>query len=253
MQIAFFRTLVPLLILTPILMREGSGWWQTTRPGLHLLRGIVGGISMLAWFYALSLIPVAEATALSFTVVIFASLGAVIFLRERMGKHRLTAIILGVIGTVVILRPGISNINLGALFALISSIFWAAALLSVKVLSRTDSSKTIVFYSSVYFTILAVFPAAFNWTNPTLEQLSLLISVGALTTVAQLSMTSALKIAETTSIMPMDFTRLMWAAALGYVWFGEFPNFSTWIGSIIVFTSTAYIIYRENRQAKAEK
>ena len=249
MQVAFFRTIVPLIILTPILMRQGRRWWKTTRPGLQFLRGIVGGTSMLTWFYALSLIPVAEATALSFTVVIFASLGAALFLNEQLGKHRWTAIIVGIIGTFIILRPNNSSLNPGVLVALISSFFWALALLSVKVLSRTDTPLTIVFYSSVYFTLLASIPAAYYWANPSIAQLGLLICVGILTTIAQLCVTEALKVAETTAIMPIDFTRLIWAAALGYIWFGEFPDFWTWIGGTIVFTSTLYIIYRESRPA----
>ena len=230
MQAAFFRTIVPLVILTPILMRQGPGWWRTTRPGLQLLRGLVGGISMLTWFYALALIPVGDATALSFTVVIFASMGAVI-----------------------ILRPGADGLSVGALVVLVSSLFWAAALLTVKVLARTDSSITIVFYSSIYFTILAGIPAAYYWRTPDLEQFALFVSVGLLATVAQLAMTGALKIAETTAIMPMDFTRLLWAAGLGYIWFGEFPDLWTWTGGAIVFASTIYITYRENRAAKVDQ
>ena len=246
-QVAFFRTVVPLIILTPVLMQQGEGWWRTTRPGLQIVRGIVGGISMLTWFYALSLIPVADATALSFTVVIFASLGAVLFLKERMGKHRRAAIAIGIIGTFFILKPGTLDLNLGALIALVSSFFWAIALLTVKVLARTDSPLTIVFYSSVYFTILAGIPAAYFWTEPNIAQLGLLICVGIFATIAQLSMTEALKVAETTAIMPIDFTRLLWAAAIGYLWFGEFPDIWTWIGGVIIFSSSIYITYRENR------
>ncbi len=253
MQAAFFRTIVPLVILTPILMRQGPGWWRTTRPGLQFLRGLVGGISMLTWFYALALIPVGDATALSFTVVIFASMGAVVVLGERMGARRWAAIAVGIVGTLIILRPGADGLSVGALVVLVSSLFWAAALLTVKVLARTDSSITIVFYSSIYFTILAGIPAAYYWRTPDLEQFALMVSVGLLATVAQLAMTGALKIAETTAIMPMDFTRLLWAAGLGYIWFGEFPDLWTWTGGAIVFASTIYITYRENRAAKVDQ
>ena len=253
MQAAFFRTIVPLVILTPILMRQGPGWWRTTRPGLQFFRGLVGGISMLTWFYALALIPVGDATALSFTVVIFASMGAVVVLGERMGARRWVAIAVGIIGTLIILRPGADGLSVGALVVLVSSLFWAAALLTVKVLARTDSSITIVFYSSIYFTILAGVPAAYYWRAPDLEQFALLVSVGVLATLAQLAMTGALKIAETTAIMPMDFTRLLWAAGLGYIWFGEFPDLWTWTGGAIVFASTIYITYRENRAEKGDQ
>ncbi len=252
MQIAFFRTVVPLFILVPMLMRQGPGWWRTSRPGLQFWRGMVGGISMITWFYSLSLIPVGDATALSFSVVIFTAVGAALFLKETVGARRWAAIAIGLVGTLIILRPGSDAMGAGALVALVSSVFWAAAVLVVKVLARTDSPMTIVFYSSIYFTILAGVPAAFYWIAPTMAQLGLLACVGLFALIAQLAMTNALKIAETTAIMPIDFTRLLWAAALGFVWFGEFPDLWTWVGGAIVFASTVYITYRESRAGGAK-
>lgn len=251
MQIAFFRTVAPLTVLVPMLIRQGrrSGttWWRTSRPGLQFLRGIMGAAAMVTWFYSLSLIPVGDATALSFSVVIFASVGAMVFLGERVGPRRWMAIAVGLVGTLIIVRPGVQAINLGALAALISSVFWAATLLVVKVLARTDSGMTIVFYSSIYFTLFASAPAIYFWVWPTPEQLGLMVLLGLMALVAHLAMARALKEAETTAIMPVDFTRLLWAAAAGYLWFGEFPDFWTWVGGAVVFVSTLYITYRESR------
>ena len=255
MQIAFFRTIIPLFFLIPMLVRQGRQtgvtWWKTTRPGLQLARGFFGGFSMIAWFYTLSLIPVGDATALSFTVVIFASLGAVLFLGERIGIRRVLAIAVGVIGTLIIVRPGAQVISLGAVTAIFSSLFWAAAVLCVKVLARTDSNITIVFYSSVFFALIAVGPAIYFWIWPTWEQLALLCLVGFCALIAQLAMTAAVRDAETTAIMPVDFTRLLWAALTGYIWFGEFPDLWTWVGGGVVFAATLYITYRESRKAEA--
>jgi len=252
MEIALFRTVVPLFVVVPMLLRQASRtgeiWWRTTRPGLTLLRGLFGGLSMLAWFYTLSLIPVGDATALSFTVVIFASIGAVLFLGERVGLRRAIAIAIGIVGTLVILRPGAQAISLGAVTAIFASVTWAAALLTVKVLSRTDSPTTIVFYSSITFTALALGPAIYFWTWPDPYQLAMLVSIGLLTLAAQMCMTTAVRDAETTAIMPVDFTRLIWASVIGYLWFGEFPDLWTWIGGGIVFASTLYITYRESRK-----
>ncbi len=256
MEIALFRTVIPLFVLIPMLIRQGSRtgeiWWRTTRPGLQILRGLFGGASMLAWFYTLSLIPVADATALSFTVVIFVAVGAAIVLSEKVGVRRWSAIAIGIIGTMVILRPGAQAISLGAVTAIFASITWAAAVLTVKVLSRSDSPTTIVFYSSVTFTILAIGPALYFWTWPTWEQLAMLVSIGLLALIAQMSMTTAMRDADTTAVMPVDFTRLIWAAVIGYLWFGEFPDLWTWIGGGIVFASTLYITYREGRVKQAD-
>ena len=251
MQIGLFRTVIPLFLLIPMLVRQGQQngeiWWRTNRPGLQLIRGVFGGLAMMTWFYALSKIPVGDATALSFTVVIFATVGAALILREQVGIHRWSAVAIGITGTMIILRPGIETISLGAIITIISSFFWAAALLSVKVLSRSDTSTTIVFYSSLTFTALTAGPAIYYWSWPTWEQSMLLCLVGFLAFVAQMCVTVAIHKAETTAVMPIDFTRLIWASALGYLWFGEFPDIWTWVGGCIVFTSTVYITYREAR------
>lgn len=251
MQIALFRTVVPLVVLVPMLVHQGrksqTVWWRTARPGLQLLRGVMGAAAMVTWFFSLSLIPVGDATALSFSVVIFASVGAVVFLGERVGLRRWVAIAIGLAGTLIILRPGVQSINLGSLVALISSLFWAATLLVVKVLARSDSGMTIVFYSSVYFTVFASVPAIYFWVWPTTDQLALLVLLGLMALVAHLAMARALKEAETTAILPIDFTRLLWAAAAGYLWFGEFPDLWTWVGGAVVFASTVYITFRESR------
>ena len=251
MEIAFFRTIVPLIILIPMLMRQGrktgAVWWRTARPGLQVVRGVMGATAMVTWFYSLSMIPVGDATALSFSVVIFASIGAILFLGEKVGIRRWAAIGIGLLGTLIILQPGAQAINLGAAVALVSSLFWAGTLLVVKVLTRSDSGMTIVFYSSVFFTLFAAGPAFYYWTWPTGEQLALMITIGLMALVGHLAMAKALKEAEATAIMPIDFTRLLWAAAAGYLWFGEFPDLWTWIGGAVVFASTIYITYRESR------
>ena len=251
MQIGLFRTVIPLFLLIPMLVHQGKQngelWWRTSRPGLQLVRGVFGGLAMMTWFYALSKIPVGDATALSFTVVIFATIGAALILKEQVGIHRWSAVAIGIIGTMVILRPGLEAISLGAIVTIISSFFWAAALLSVKVLARSDSSTTIVFYSSLTFTAITAGPAIYYWSWPTWEQLVLLCLVGLLAFAAQMCVTTAIREAETTAVMPIDFTRLIWASALGYLWFGEFPDTWTWVGGFVVFISTVYITYRESR------
>ena len=254
MQVALFRTAVPFVVLIPMLVRTGrrtgTNWWRTNRPGLQMARGVLGAVAMVSWFYSLSLIPVGNATAISFSVVVFASIGAVVFLHERVGLRRCLAIAVGIAGTLIIVRPGAEGFNLGALAAVVSSVFWAATLLVIKVLARSDSSATIVFYSSVYFTAFVTPFAIYFWRWPSLEQLALMVLIGLMALLGQLALTMAMKEAEATAVMPMDFTRLLWAAAVGYLWFGEFPDIWTWIGGAVVFASTLYITYRESRYRK---
>ena len=246
-EVAFFRNVVALVVLTPLLLRQDREAWKSKRPDLQLVRGVVGLGAMLTWFYALSLVPVGDATALSFTVVLFTSLGAVFMLKEKMGVRRWGALAVGFLGTAIILRPGFQEIGAGYLWALASTVLWAGALLLVKVLSRYDSPVTIVFYSSVYFTPATLLLALFVWEWPTWSQLWELIAIGLLAAFAHLSMAKAMQLGETTAVMPVDFTRLLWAAGIGYLMFAEFPDLWTWVGGTVVFASTLYITYREAR------
>lgn len=244
-EIAFFRNLVSFLVLIPFLLRQDRAAWKSTRPGLQAVRGFVGIHAMLSWFYALYLVPVGDATALSFTAVLFTSLGAVFLLGERMGVRRWTALGIGFLGTAIILRPGFQEVSLGHLVVIGSTMLWAAALLLVKVLSREDSSVTIVFYSSAYFTPLSLIVALFFWQWPTWPQLGQMLAIGLLATVAHLAMAQALKEGEATAVMPGDFTRLIWASTIGFLMFGEFPDTWTWVGGTVIFLATLYITYRE--------
>jgi len=250
LEIAFFRNLTTLCILAPLLLRQGRSGWKSARPGLQAVRGFVGSAAMLTWFYSLYLLPVADATVLSFTAVIVTSLGAILVLGERVGPRRWIAIAVGLAGTLIILRPGVQVVSVGSLMVLLSTCLWSISLLVVKVLSRTDSSVTIVFYSAMYFTPLSFIPALFVWQWPTVAQVALMILIGVLASISHLSMTQALKLADATLVMPLDFTRLIWAAGIGYLVFGEFPDFWTWVGGAVIVASAVYITYRESRAKK---
>lgn len=246
-EVAFFRNFIVLIILTPALLRQDRSLWKSKRQDLQLLRGVVGLGAMLSWFYTLSLVPVADATALSFTVVLFTSLGAVFLLREKMGMRRWGALLIGLLGTLVILRPGFQEITIGYWWAIGSTLMWAGALLIVKVLARYDSPVTIVFYSSVYFTPATLLLALFVWEWPTWPELGEMVLIGFLAAGAHTAMAKAMQLGDATAVMPADFTRLLWAAGLGYIAFGEFPDAWTWVGGVIIFLSTLYITYREAR------
>ena len=128
-----------------------------------------------------------------------------------------------------------------------SSLIVIVPLLWDRLTSASLDTFIVTVSESVTFSVLTIGPAIYYWTWPTFEQFGLLCSVGLLTLIAQMSMTTAIRDAETTAVMPIDFTRLIWASAVGYIWFGEFPDLWTWIGGSIVFVSTLYITYRESR------
>jgi len=244
-EITFFRNLFGLAAIAPLAIRAGISSIKSRQPRLQLVRTGFGLVAMLAWFYGLSVVPIAEATALSFTSVIFGSVGAALVLGERMRLRRWSAVIIGFAGVLVILRPGLAAFNPAALIVLLSSVCWAAALLTVKRLSTTDSVVCIVTWNSVLLTALSLPVAIPVWVTPTPEQLGWLILIGVLATIGHLAMTSAFKSSDATVVFPVDYTRLIWASIIGYLAFSEVPDIWTWVGGTIIFASTTYIAYRE--------
>ena len=252
-EITFFRNLFGLVAVLPLALRAGIGGLKSRQPGLQLVRSGFGLVAMFTWFYGLSVVPIAQATALSFSAVIFGSIGAALLLGERMRVRRWSAVIAGFVGTLVILRPGFADVDWGALIVVLSSICWAGAMLTVKRLSVTDSVVCIVTWNSVLLTVLSLPVAIPVWVTPSLDQLLWLSLIGLLATVGHLAMTGAFKASDAAVVFPVDYTRLLWATVIGYLAFGEIPDAWTWIGGTIIFASTAYISYREATLRRARE
>jgi drug/metabolite transporter (DMT)-like permease len=250
-EIVFFRNAFGLLALAPWFLRYGLAPLRTRHLPLHGLRAGFNIFAMSAYFYALSITPLAQVTSLSFTVPLFATLLAMVVLGEVVRVRRWIAIFFGLVGTLVILRPGLAEIDQGLLLALSSAALWACALTVIKVLSRTDSSVTITCYMVLLMAPISLVPALWVWQWPTGQQLLWLVAIGVVGTLGQLVMTQALKEAETSVIMPFDFFRLIWATLLGFLFFAEIPTFFTWIGAGIIFASSSYIAYREHKVTRA--
>ena len=249
-EIAFFRSLFALVVVMPWFYREGFALLRTRHIGLHGLRAVLNVFAMLSFFYALSITPLSEVTALGFTAPIFTTLLAALLLGEAVRLRRWSAIVVGFVGTLIILRPGFAEIGTGQLLVLFSSMVWACALLVIKTLGRTDSSATIIAYMALLMMPLTLVSAAFVWQWPDGVQLLWLILVGVLGGAGQLCMTEALRQADTAVVMPIDFCKLLWVAVIAYLAFGEVPDRYTWLGGAVIFASAMYIAYRERQVAR---
>ena len=249
-EIAFFRNFFGLLALFPFFIRHGLKPLRTNRIGMHFARVMLNIGSMFAFFYAISITPLAEVIALSFAAPIFATVLAVFFFREIIGPARWIAIMVGFAGTVVILRPGYDEISLGSVLTLLAALVWGGAVMIIKSLSRTDSSVTITAYMVLLLTPLSLIPALFVWTSPSMDQLIWLALIGGLGTLGHLAMNQAIKLAPTNVVMPIDFVRLIWVAILGYFIFGELPDIFVWMGGAMIFASGLWIAHAENRIRK---
>ena len=197
--------------------------------------------------------PLARFAALGFLVPIFTTIAAIAFLGERVSVRRWAAIFFGFAGTFVIIRPGFEAIDLGTVLRLIVSFMYGGMVTLTKVMTRTDSSVTITFYTSLLTTPMFLLAALFFWEWPTWESLVWLAAIGFINTISLLIFTQALKIADANVVMPLDFLQLIWAAAFGFVLFAEVPSRFTFIGGFMVFASTTYIAWRESHMARRQQ
>ncbi|MEM7022447.1 MAG: DMT family transporter [Pseudomonadota bacterium] len=250
-QVVFFRNLFGLLAMTPWLFSRGLGALRTHRPGLHLLRAAIGIVAMLGWFTTLSLMPLAEATALSFTAPLFTSVLAVLVLGEVMRLRRWTATAVGLVGALIILRPGIEVVQPVAFLAMGTAMVWATSTILIKFMSKTESAGAITTYLVLLSTPLALIPALFVWQQPTLEQLAWCVLLGLAGSAGHVCMIRALASADATLVVPFDYVRLPAVALIAYVAFGEVADVWTWIGGAVIAASGIYMTLREARLKRA--
>ena len=244
-EIAFFRNVFGFCVLIPWLARIGVAAFATRKLPLHLVRGVLNGGSMLMWFLGLSLIPLAEATALSLASPLIATAGAILFLGEPVRGHRWLGLGLGVAGMLTILRPGFEEIGLGAAAVLLSAVLVTASKLIAKTLTRTESPTAIVAWLTLLMIPVTAIPAAFVWQTPTASQLLMLLGIGALGSCGHLCLVHAYRLADVGLVEPLVFFRLVWAALLGFLVFAEIPDAWVWIGGLLIVAATTWLARRE--------
>lgn len=252
-EIAFFRCVFALLAVAPFFIRQGWAPLRTKRFPTLLVRGVINIYCMLAFFYAVSIVPLAEITALSFSAPIFTVVLAVFIYKEKVGLRRWSAIAIGFIGTVVILRPGFQDFSFGQFLVLSSAFAWAICVIIIKDLGKTESSVTIATYMSLVMAPLSFIAAATVWIWPTPEQWVWLAVIGIIGGGGQMAMSESLRYAPTHVVSPIDFTRLLFISTLGYIFFDQVPDRFVWAGGALIIGATVFITYREHQLGKTEK
>ena len=245
MEVVFFRNFLAVILLLPLVWHAGIASIRMNRPKLFIGRAVINAIGMICGFTSLTMIPLAENTALTFTSPIFVTIGAVIFLGEVIRMRRVMAILFGLFGALVILRPGFTEVSLGASLALASALTIALASLLVKKMTETETSIAIVFWMVMIQTPLTLIPSAMVWQWP--DQLSwvFLWGMALCGTVAHILFTKACGLVEITSLQPLEFAKLPFSVVLAWLIFGEWPEIWVWIGGAVIFAATAYITRRE--------
>ena len=251
-QAAFIRYCFGIVLILPLLSRAGVMSLDRDRLGFHALRGLVHGGGVILWFLAMSRIPISEVTALGFTTPIFVTLGAAVFLSERLKPYRVAAVLIGFIGALLILRPGLRVIDIGALAQLGAAPLFACSYLMAKSATRREASSMIVVLLSVFCTLTLALPALLVWRTPTLEESLLLGLTALLATSGHYCMTRALEAAEVSAVQPFTFLQLVWATILGLILFDETPDVWIWIGGAVIVGSATWMAQQEVRSIRLD-
>ena len=252
MEVIFFRNLLACLIIIPVMSSSGLASFKMNRPGLFVWRAVFVSIGMFSGFSAITLIPLAQATAISFTTPIFVTILAVFLLGEVIKFRRVAAIFVGFIGMLIIVQPGVGSISLGIILAFISAFFHSINLLIVKKLTANESANAIVVWMVIMLVPISFVPAIFVWEWPSALTWLYLWCLAFCGTVGHSFFTRAYSLADITSLQPFQFIKLPMIAFLAWVIFSELPLYWTWLGGLIIFSSTVYITRREAKINKSK-
>ncbi|WP_186417212.1 DMT family transporter [Bosea sp. CS1GBMeth4] len=221
--------------------------FRTDRPVLQVFRGLITLASMLCGFSALIHIPLAQATAISFSQVLFVTIAAVLILKERVDAARWIATIFGFLGVLIMLNPSAEGLNVWALMSLGGALFGAGITISVRILGTSERTETILIYQGLVLIVALAWPTWAYWVWPTGEQWFWLVLLSLFGTAGQWLITKAYQVGEAAALAPLDFSRLILASFTGFVFFAEVPTLTTLVGSAIVIGATLYTMRRNAR------
>ena len=229
-EVLFIRFLAGLIVILPVVWRMGLKITHTSKLHLHATRGFVGFMGNLCFFFALIHIPLADTVTIQFSRPLFMIVIASLFLGEIVGLKRSVTTIIGFGGILMITQPFSEGFDPWALSALGGTFFGTLVVLTVKLLTRTEHTVTIMFYFAVFTTLFAFVPAVVTWQTPTWFELALLVLTGALGILGQGMFTHGVGLGETSFVMPFDYMRIVYAFILGILWFGEVPGIWSFAG-----------------------
>lgn len=248
--IVFFRNFFGTLVLVPMMLRN-KGLMKLNRVKANLRRATSGFIATTGTFYAVSHAPMATALSINYTAPLFATVGAVLFLGEKIHFRRVAALIVGFAGMLIVVRPGALPMSAGVLAAMISAVSTAFSIIAIRQLVASDDSRSVAAWTFILMTPPSLVVALFFWTWPPANVWPLLIAIGCAAAVGQLSMNRAFALAETSAILPYDFVRFGLVTLAGITFFHERLDALTVLGGIVIFAATVYLAIRERQVARA--
>ena len=247
LEIIFFRNAFAFIpVMLYIWRTSGFGVLRTRRPGAHLTRSAVGLTGMICGFTAVSLLPLTQSTAISFSAPLFMVALSALILKEPVSLHRALAVAVGFVGVLIMVHPDPRQFaSVGVLFAIAAAAGSAGAMIAIREISRTEPGPTIVFYFTLAGAMVGLASLPFGWVMPSPGVLGLLVAAGLIGGTGQLLLTEAIRRAPVAVVAPFDYTQLVWAGLIGFLVWGETPAMLTLIGAMVVAASSTYILWRE--------
>ena len=248
-QIMFFRSSISVALLLIVWFSLGRPSLATQRLPLHTARNVIHYAAQFLWFLAIGLIPLAQVISIEFTVPVWTALMAAIFLGERLTGVRILAIMLGFLGVLVIVRPGIESVNLATLAIVAAAIGFGIVLTMTKTLSGTDSAFTLIFYMHVTQFVIGATPMPFVWITPSWDMLPWAIAVGVAGFGSHYCLTRAMAEADATVVVPLDFLRLPVMMTVGYLLYQESIDLAVFVGASMILAGNLTNVRAERRKA----
>ena len=241
----FLRFFFGLLIITPYILKTKFEVFSTKNLKIHILRSALNLPAMLLGFAALAMLPLEKMTAIHFIVPIIVTILAVIFLKEKIYLYRSIALVMGFLGMLIILRPGIIDISIGIYMALISSLIWSVVIILTKKVSKDDSAITILSHQYVYMSLFSFPLVIYFWDQPSLKTIIFILCAAMSGTILHIALNHAYKLVDVTMTQPYSFLGLVVSSIIGYFVFSDKPDFYTWLGASVIFCGVLLISYRE--------
>jgi drug/metabolite transporter (DMT)-like permease len=252
MEILFFRSAIGFLFVLPLFVRNPLEPFRTKRPGMHLLRGAIGAVGNACFFWTITHMLLADAMALQFSRPLFMIPLAVFLLGETVGLRRTAVAAVGFAGIVLYARPFTGGFEPDAFVGALGALTGGLVVICIKRLATTEPTRVIMFYYAFWNALFALIPAVLFWVTPTLPQLALLTVVGILGIGGQSLITHGLTMGEATVLVPLDYSRIIYSAALGYLLFNEIPGPWSFAGMALIVGCSLYLVLTEKRRAAAQ-
>jgi len=251
-QVLFFRFFIGFIPIFFIIPRDKIfNFYKTSRPGLHAFRAVCGALAIIALFYGLRELPLADVISLTFAGPIFVTIASIFFLSEKVGVKRWSAVFLGFFGMMLIIQPAFRELNYYYISPIVFCIFFACVAISVRSLSKTEANYTIAFYFTFLCTLIGLGSLFFvNWIMPTKIDFLIFLIIGLCGSIANLLLTQSYRLAEASLVTPIKYLSLVFSIIFGFLIWDEIPKALTLLGAGLVILSSLIIFVRENRLKK---